>query len=139
MTLKTSISRFADVLALAMALGPAPALSLELGVDRSGLSLQSAAVQEKTLEDIRSLGATWFRDGPTSGSAQGVANFVNEVRLAKLANHLDQHMMPIRPYTQRDLWEADFDLMDELVIRQNVSYSDAKLARWFSGRGLIGL
>jgi hypothetical protein len=54
----------------------------EIGIDRSGLSQQSAAVQQKTLEDIRNLGATWFRDGPTSGSPQGVANFVNEVRLA---------------------------------------------------------
>jgi hypothetical protein len=55
----------------------------EIGIDRSGLSQQPAAVQEKTLENIRHLGATWFRDGPTSGSPQGVANFVNGVRLVK--------------------------------------------------------
>jgi hypothetical protein len=67
-----------------MPVAPAGAQTLrEIGIDRSALSQQTAAVQEKTLADIRSLGATWFRDGPTSGSPQGVANFVNEVRLVK--------------------------------------------------------
>jgi hypothetical protein len=55
----------------------------EIGIDRSGLSREDAATQKKTFEDIRTLHATWFRDGPTSGSAQGVANFVEEVRQAK--------------------------------------------------------
>ena len=58
----------------------------EIGIDRSGLSRESEATQKKTLEDIRALHADWFRDGPTSGSAQGVANFVEEVRLAKQQN-----------------------------------------------------
>jgi hypothetical protein len=55
----------------------------EIGVDRSGLSSQDEATRKKTFEDIRALHATWFRDEPTSGSAQGVANFVEEVREAK--------------------------------------------------------
>jgi len=55
----------------------------EIGIVRSGLSMQDEATWEKTLEDIRALHATWFRDGPSSGSPQGIANFVEEVRLAK--------------------------------------------------------
>ena len=59
---------------------------LELGIDRSALSTQPKAVQQKTLADIHALHAAWFRDGPTSGSAQGVAAFVEEVRFAKQQN-----------------------------------------------------
>ena len=58
----------------------------EIGIDRSGLSRENEATQKKTLEDIRALHAAWFRDGPTSGSAQGVANFAEEVRQAKQQN-----------------------------------------------------
>jgi hypothetical protein len=60
--------------------------ALELGIDRSQLGSQSEAVQEKTVQDIRALHATWFRDGPTSGSPKAVSNFVNEVRLVKQQN-----------------------------------------------------
>lgn len=60
--------------------------SLELGIDRSKLGSQSDAVQQKTVQDIRALHATWFRDGPTSGNSTGVANFVNEVRKVKQQN-----------------------------------------------------
>lgn len=59
---------------------------LELGIDRSGLSMQPETVQLKTLGDISALHATWFRDGPSSGTPQGVANFVKEVRIAKQHN-----------------------------------------------------
>lgn len=62
--------------------GSAHAIS-EIGIDRSGLSSQDETTRQKTFEDIRALHATWFRDEPTSGSAQGVANFVEEVREAK--------------------------------------------------------
>jgi hypothetical protein len=55
----------------------------ELGIDRSGLSSQSEGERQKTLQDIHSLKATWFRDGPNSSSPQGIASFVDEVRLAK--------------------------------------------------------
>ena len=55
----------------------------EIGIDRSGLSRQDEATRKKTFEDICALRATWFRDGPTSGSAQGVASFVEEIRQAK--------------------------------------------------------
>jgi hypothetical protein len=55
----------------------------EIGIDRSGLSMQSEAVRQKTLSDIHALHATWFRDGPSSGTPAGVANFVEELRLAK--------------------------------------------------------
>lgn len=60
--------------------------TLELGIDRSKLGSQPEAVQEKTVEDIHALHATWFRDGPTSGSPKGVSNFVNEVKLVKQQN-----------------------------------------------------
>ena len=56
---------------------------LTLGVNRTMLSAQTPAVQEKTLNDIQALGAEWFRDGPTSGSPRGVANFVEELARAK--------------------------------------------------------
>ena len=55
----------------------------ELGIDRSHLSQQSLEVQQKSLSNIHTLGAKWFRDGPTSGSSRGVANFVQEAQLAK--------------------------------------------------------
>lgn len=48
------------------------------------------------------MGAIWFRDGPTSGSAQGVANFVNEVRLAKR-----QHLKFLMNIVQMD---EDYDV-----------------------------
>jgi hypothetical protein len=68
---------------------PVPALAQklsEIGIDRSGLSMQDEATRQKTLENIHALHATWFRDGPSSGSAQGVANLVDEVKLAKRQN-----------------------------------------------------
>jgi hypothetical protein len=74
---------------VALSLLSSPVLAQEvsaIGIDRSGLSREDEATRKKTLEDIRTLHAAWFRDGPTSGSAQGVANFVDEVRLAKQQN-----------------------------------------------------
>jgi len=62
------------------------AQGLEIGIDRSKLGSQSESVQEKTVQDMRALHATWFRDGPTSGSTKGVSNFVNEVKLVKQQN-----------------------------------------------------
>jgi hypothetical protein len=73
------------VVVVSLASGPAHAAQ-EIGVDRSQLGSQSEAVQVKTLDDIKSLHATWFRDGPTSGSPQGVANFVAEVKRVKQRN-----------------------------------------------------
>jgi O-glycosyl hydrolase len=55
----------------------------EIGIDRSNLTRQSEAVQEKTLQDIHILRATWFRDVLSAGTPQSMAAFVNEVRLAK--------------------------------------------------------
>lgn len=102
MVFNRPLSSFAYVLALAMTVWAVPAGSSELGIDRSGLSMQSTAVQEKTLTDIRGLGAAWFRDGPTSGSAQGVANFVNEIRLAK-----QRHLKVLITIAQMD---EDYDV-----------------------------
>lgn len=59
----------------------------EIGIDRSNLTRQSEAVQEKTLRDIHALGATWFRDGFSTATPDAIAKFVNEVKLAK-QNHL---------------------------------------------------
>ena len=58
----------------------------EIGIDRSGLSMSGEAARQKAMEDIRALHATWFRDGPSSGSPAGVSNFVEEIRLAKQQN-----------------------------------------------------
>ena len=77
------------------------AQAAEIGIDRSGLSRQSVAVQQKTFEEIHRLGAVWFRDGPTSGSAQGIANFVQEVRLAK-----ERHLKVLVNIVQMD---EDYD------------------------------
>lgn len=57
--------------------------TLELGIDRSKLGSLSDEVQQRTVQDIRAFHATWFRDGPTSGSSAGVGNFVNEVKKVK--------------------------------------------------------
>jgi len=58
----------------------------EVGIDRSNLTRESEAVQEKALQDIHALHATWFRDVLTGTTPQGLAKFVNEVRLAKQNN-----------------------------------------------------
>jgi hypothetical protein len=59
----------------------------ELGIDRSNLTTQSEAVQEKTLQGIRDLHATWFRDVLSAAAKpENQAKFVNEVRLAKQNN-----------------------------------------------------
>jgi hypothetical protein len=58
----------------------------EIGIDRSNLTRESEAVQEKTLHDIHALHATWFRDVLFGTTPQTVAKFVTEVRLAKQNN-----------------------------------------------------
>ena len=73
---------------LLVSLAPAIAQAKEeIGIDRSNLTRQSEAVQEKTLRDIHALGATWFRDGFSTATPDAIAKFVNEVKLAK-QNHL---------------------------------------------------
>ncbi len=67
----------------AVVTAPPPKVPVEVGIDRSLLSGQDPATRQRMLEDIHALHATWFRDGPTSGSARGVANFVDEVARAK--------------------------------------------------------
>src|ERR1035438_6421408 len=58
----------------------------EIGIDRSNLTRESEAVQEKTLQDIHALHATWFRDVLSGTTPQMIAKFVAEVRLAKQYN-----------------------------------------------------
>ena len=59
----------------------------ELGIDRSNLTTQSEAVQQKTLQDIHALHAIWFRDVLSAkAKPEALAKFVNEVKLAKLNN-----------------------------------------------------
>jgi hypothetical protein len=61
--------------------------ALELGVDRSNLTGQSESTQERTLEGIHALHATWFRDVLSAAAKpELLARFVNEVRLAKQNN-----------------------------------------------------
>lgn len=60
------------VLQLFAAFNSAPAwCQYEIGINRSALSAQSPALQQKTLENIHRIGATWFRDVPGSGSPRG--------------------------------------------------------------------
>jgi O-glycosyl hydrolase len=61
----------------------APAQTAEIGINRSNLTREGQAVQEKTLQDIHRLHATWFRDVLSAGTPQNMAAFVNEVKVAK--------------------------------------------------------
>jgi len=58
----------------------------EFGIDRSSLTRESEAVQEKALGDIHALHATWFRDVLAGTTPDSIAKLVNEVRLAKQNN-----------------------------------------------------
>lgn len=71
-----------------LALASAPSQRAEdFGIDRSNLTRENEAVQEKTLQAIHDLRATWFRDVLSGGtSPQGIARFINELRLAKENN-----------------------------------------------------
>lgn len=46
----------------------------EIGIDRSNLTRESEAVQEKTLQEIHALHATWFRDVLSGTTPQTVAS-----------------------------------------------------------------
>jgi hypothetical protein len=72
---------------------------------------------------MHNLGADWFRDGPTSGSAQGVANFVNLVRQAQ-----QQHLHVLVNIVQMD---SDYDHPDALPnwqIGNRVGWKEKKLS-----------
>ena len=56
---------------------------IEFGIARSNLTLQSEDVRQQTLRGIHDLRAVWFRDVVSSATPKGVANMVEEVRLAK--------------------------------------------------------
>ena len=71
----------------------APAQTFEISVDRSNLSLQSEAVREKTLEDIHSLGAAWFRDGTKKNSNARIMPDLPPA-LALLPSSLSQSVPP---------------------------------------------
>jgi hypothetical protein len=58
----------------------------EIGIDRSNLTRENESVQEKTLQGIHALHATWFRDVLSGTTPQTVAKFVNEVKLARQNN-----------------------------------------------------
>jgi galactitol-specific phosphotransferase system IIB component len=58
----------------------------QIGIDRSNLTRERVAAQEKTLQDIQALHATWFRDVLSGTTPQTVAKFVNELKLAKQDN-----------------------------------------------------
>jgi hypothetical protein len=97
---------------LVATLAPLLAQTGEIGIDRSNLTRESQAVQQKTLEDIHALHATWFRHVLSAGTPQNIAAFVNEIKLAKenglkfLANVLpsgaDYARRPLPPSTLRD-------------------------------------
>jgi hypothetical protein len=82
--MKASAYRIVFLLCLLLLpLASARAQAAEFGVDRSNLTRQSKVIQERTLEDIHSLHASWFRDVLSAGTPQNMAAFVNEVKLAK--------------------------------------------------------
>jgi hypothetical protein len=97
---------------------------LVIGINRTQLSAQSEAVKEKTLGDIHMLGATWFRDGVTSGSARGVANFVDEVRRAK------QHQLNVLlNIAQMDSDYDDPDALPYWRVGKRVGWKEKKLSQ----------
>ena len=53
----------------------------EIGI--SNLTRESETAQEKTLQDIHSLHAAWFRDVLSGTTPETVGKFVNEVKLAQ--------------------------------------------------------
>jgi hypothetical protein len=58
----------------------------EFGIDRSNLTRENEATQEKMLADIRLLHAAWFRDVFPGTTPEGLAKFVNDLKLAKQNN-----------------------------------------------------
>lgn len=74
---------------------------VELGIDRSNLTSQSEAVMERTLQDIHTLHATWFRDALSAARPEFQAKFVTEVKLAK-QNHLKFLANVLPAYTDYD-------------------------------------
>jgi len=100
----------------------------EFGIDRSNLTRESEEVQEKALQDIHTLHATWFRDVLSGTTPQGLDKFVNEVRLAKqndlkfLANVLQS--------------QVDYD---EGYQNQNAGEDFRKRCGWSQGSGKLSL
>ena len=76
--------------ACVLSVAPIPCLAqgrLELGIDRSNLSKESEATQEKTLKDIQGLHAIWFGDVLSAAAKPELqAKFVNEIKLTKQNN-----------------------------------------------------
>ena len=58
----------------------------EIGIDRSQLSTKSEQDRVRIITGIRAIGAQWFRDVYTSKEKNGVADFVDVVRIAKEQN-----------------------------------------------------
>src|ERR1700728_1076119 len=80
------VSSIVASLALTISIARAAQEPWEIGIDQSHLSNGDESTRQKTLADIHSLGATWFRFSPSSGSKQGVANAVDVVKRAKEQN-----------------------------------------------------
>lgn len=89
----------------------------DMGINSTGLSMKDTAVREKTLENIQSLGATWFRDGPSSGTPAGVANFVDEVRRANR-----EHLKVLVIVNQKD---EDYDYP---LVKNRCNWNEKKLS-----------
>jgi hypothetical protein len=65
---------------------PAWAEESQFGIDQSNLSAQSEQVRVRVIAGVRTLGASWFRDGFSSRAPHGNDDFVSVVRLAKQQN-----------------------------------------------------
>ncbi|MGA2047529.1 MAG: hypothetical protein ABSG96_07540 [Terracidiphilus sp.] len=94
----------------------------QIGVDESNLSAKPEAVRAQVLAGVKQLGATWFRDAFTSKAKGGVADWVDEVRLAKQQNL--KFLETINPVS------SDFDATTPA---ENAGPDFSKRCGWSSG------
>ena len=94
---------------------------LALGIDRSGTMTLRPDEVEKTVQGVRALHATWFRDGPNKNtSPQGVAKFVNVMRQAKQQGL--KVLVIINPQ------DADFDNNNEGAAKNTCGWTERRLS-----------
>ena len=95
--------------------------AIQLGIDRSSLTLQSQDVIQQTLRGIHDLHAIWFRDVVTSATPKGIANIVDEVGIAK-----QQRLKVILNVVQLD---ADFPDYNAGAAKNSCGWSEKPFSR----------
>jgi hypothetical protein len=116
------------VLATAFMLPRVASAQTEIGIDQSNLSTKNEQDRARTIAGIRAIGAEWFRDGYTSKASGGIADFVDEVRIAK-QNHL-KVLFNVLPVAE------DYDSSTQ---PENAGPEFAKLCGWSSGSRKLSL